>query len=142
MAGLNTFVTGLGGADAARLEEALRDAGYAFREVPHARFGAQGEDVSVVYYASGKLVVQGKGTGDFKLHRLSAITGPPAARLKELKADPQVQREINAAQALKKVLAAIEGKPAEVRKSQLEAFARSKTAEGTRAGDEAKEMLQ
>lgn len=36
-----------------------------FREVPHARFAAEKERVNVVLYASGKLVVQGKGTRDF-----------------------------------------------------------------------------
>ena len=36
-----------------------------FRQVPYARFAAEKEKVNVVFYESGKLVVQGKGTGDF-----------------------------------------------------------------------------
>ena len=36
-----------------------------FREAPYARFAAEKEKVNVVFYESGKLVVQGKGTGDF-----------------------------------------------------------------------------
>jgi ribonuclease HIII len=36
-----------------------------FRDVPYARFAAEKEKVNVVFYESGKLVVQGKGTGDF-----------------------------------------------------------------------------
>lgn len=83
MAGLNSFVTELGEDAGVRLMSMLRDAGYEFRSVDHARFGAQGEGVSVVWYRSGKLVVQGKGASDFRLHRLSEITGPAAPRLKE-----------------------------------------------------------
>jgi ribonuclease HIII len=36
-----------------------------FREVPYARFAAEKEKTNVVFYESGKLVVQGKGTQDF-----------------------------------------------------------------------------
>jgi ribonuclease HIII len=43
----------------------LRAHGFAFREVPYARFAAQKDQVNVVFYQSGKLVVQGKGTPDF-----------------------------------------------------------------------------
>lgn len=39
--------------------------GYAFREVPYARFAGDRDKVSVVFYTSGKLVVQGKGTREF-----------------------------------------------------------------------------
>jgi ribonuclease HIII len=35
------------------------------REVPYARFAAEGEKLSLVFYESGKLVVQGKGTQEF-----------------------------------------------------------------------------
>lgn len=51
--------------EASRLEEILLGRGYAPREVPHARFASEGPGVNVVMYASGKLVVQGKGTQDF-----------------------------------------------------------------------------
>ena len=49
--------------------EALRahcDAGgWKFREVPYARFAAEKDKVNVVFYESGKLVVQGNGTQEF-----------------------------------------------------------------------------
>ena len=51
--------------EASALEAYLRDHNYVFREVPHARFAAEKERVNVVHYASGKLVVQGKGTQEF-----------------------------------------------------------------------------
>jgi len=47
------------------LETYLREHGYEFREVPYARFAAGKEKVNIVFYESGKLVVQGKGTQDF-----------------------------------------------------------------------------
>jgi ribonuclease HIII len=39
--------------------------GYKFREVPYARFAGERDKVNVVFYESGKLVVQGKGTQEF-----------------------------------------------------------------------------
>ncbi len=50
---------------AGALQNYLRDHGYAFREVPYARFAAEKEKTNLVFYQSGKLVVQGKGTQDF-----------------------------------------------------------------------------
>jgi ribonuclease HIII len=50
---------------AAALEEYLRSHDFKFREVPYARFAAGREKTNVVFYQSGKLVVQGKGTQDF-----------------------------------------------------------------------------
>jgi ribonuclease HIII len=47
------------------LKEWLEAHGYRFREVPHARFGAEKDKTNVVFYESGKLVVQGKGTQEF-----------------------------------------------------------------------------
>src|SRR5438309_558016 len=38
---------------------------YQFREVPYARFAAEKEKTNMVFYESGKLVVQGKGTQEF-----------------------------------------------------------------------------
>lgn len=43
----------------------LQAHGYEFREVPYARFAAEREKTNVVYYESGKLVIQGKGTREF-----------------------------------------------------------------------------
>ena len=66
-----------------KLGQILEDAGYEFREVAYAMYGAKGEGVNVVFYNSGKLVIQGKGAADFKLHRLQEVTGPPEPLLKE-----------------------------------------------------------
>src|SRR6188474_1586946 len=38
---------------------------YTPRQVPYARFAAEKEKLNVVFYESGKLVVQGKGTQEF-----------------------------------------------------------------------------
>jgi len=51
--------------EAARLQALLRDRGYEFRQVPYARFGASRDKLTVVFYESGKLVVQGKNTREF-----------------------------------------------------------------------------
>ncbi len=50
---------------ASALEAALRSRNWKFRDVPYARFAAESEKVNVVFYESGKLVVQGKGTREF-----------------------------------------------------------------------------
>ena len=52
-------------AQAAALETMLRGRGYEFGSVPYARFAASSLAVNVVFYESGKLVVQGKGTAEF-----------------------------------------------------------------------------
>lgn len=52
-------------AEAARLEALLKDRGYEPREVPYARFAGAKEKLTVVFYESGKLVVQGKNTREF-----------------------------------------------------------------------------
>jgi ribonuclease HIII len=83
MAGSPTTVLELTEAQGRALEASLRDAGYRFRTVPHARFAATGEDVNVVYYASGKLVIQGKGHSEFRTQRLLDIVGLQKARLRE-----------------------------------------------------------
>jgi ribonuclease HIII len=50
---------------AGALQNYLREHGFSFREVPYARFAAEKEKTNLVFYQSGKLVVQGKGTQDF-----------------------------------------------------------------------------
>src|SRR5215510_2278256 len=52
-------------AQAAALKELLQARNYKFREVPYARFAAEKDKTNVVFYESGKLVVQGKGTQEF-----------------------------------------------------------------------------
>jgi ribonuclease HIII len=43
----------------------LQAQSYKFREVPYARFAADKDKINVVFYESGKLVLQGKGTQEF-----------------------------------------------------------------------------
>jgi ribonuclease HIII len=62
---LSSYTCQLGDAPAKGLVAWLRNNGFEFGQVPHARFQAFKEKVRVVLYESGKLVVQGKGTQDF-----------------------------------------------------------------------------
>jgi len=62
---LTSYTCALAEPEARALEKYLRERGYEFRDVPHARFAAEKENVNVVLYQSGKLVVQGKGTQEF-----------------------------------------------------------------------------
>jgi len=62
---LNSHTCTLSPAQADTLEAWLREHGYEFRDVPYARFGAAKEKTTVVFYQSGKLVIQGKGTREF-----------------------------------------------------------------------------
>src|ERR1043165_7756256 len=43
----------------------LRDHDFVFRDVPYAEFAAAKPQVNVVFYTSGKLVIQGKGRQEF-----------------------------------------------------------------------------
>jgi ribonuclease HIII len=52
-------------AQAKALEDYLRGHDFEFREVPYARFAAAKKDINAVFYESGKLVLQGKGTQEF-----------------------------------------------------------------------------
>jgi ribonuclease HIII len=62
---LTSHTTKLTDAQAAALQDWVRAHGYKFREVPYARFAAEKEHTNLVFYESGKLVIQGKGTQDF-----------------------------------------------------------------------------
>lgn len=62
---LSTYTCKLDSAQAATLRVYLRDHDFVFREVPHAEYAAAGPNVNAVFYTSGKLVVQGKGTSEF-----------------------------------------------------------------------------
>jgi ribonuclease HIII len=62
---LTSYTSKLTDAQAASLRSWLQTHQYRFREVPYAKFAAEKEKTNVVYYASGKLVVQGKGTQEF-----------------------------------------------------------------------------
>jgi ribonuclease HIII len=52
-------------AQAAVLHAHLKENSFEFREVPYARFAGQKEKLNVVFYESGKVVVQGRGTQEF-----------------------------------------------------------------------------
>jgi ribonuclease HIII len=62
---LHSHTTKLTGEQAALLRAQLDGHGYQFRDVPYARFAAANDRVNLVFYESGKLVVQGKGTKEF-----------------------------------------------------------------------------
>ena len=55
----------LNDAQAKALHEYMQAHGFRFREVPYARFAGEQEKVNLVFYESGKLVVQGKATQEF-----------------------------------------------------------------------------
>jgi ribonuclease HIII len=50
---------------ASALDAALRARNWKLREVPYARFAFESDKTNIVFYESGKLVVQGKGTREF-----------------------------------------------------------------------------
>ncbi len=62
---LTSYTCKLTDAQATALQEQLRTRDYKFREVPYARFAAETDKINVVFYESGKLVLQGKGTQEF-----------------------------------------------------------------------------
>ena len=62
---LTSYTCKLTDEQAAGLETALSSRGFKFRAVPYARFAGEKEKINVVFYESGKLVLQGKGTQEF-----------------------------------------------------------------------------
>ena len=62
---LTSYTVKLNDQQATALRDALEFRHYKFREVPYARFAAENNATNVVFYESGKLVVQGKGTQEF-----------------------------------------------------------------------------
>jgi ribonuclease HIII len=62
---LTSYTSKLSDSQAEALRAWLVAHSYRFREVPYARFAAEREKTNVVFYESGKLVVQGKGTQEF-----------------------------------------------------------------------------
>jgi ribonuclease HIII len=62
---LTSYTVKLNDQQAIALKDALEFRHYKFREVPYARFAAENNATNVVFYESGKLVVQGKGTQEF-----------------------------------------------------------------------------
>lgn len=69
-------------ARAPQLRAALEAAGFAFRAVPHAVFGARGEGITLTLYRTGRLVVQGKDV-DLRLSDLmpaESVASAPESR--------------------------------------------------------------
>jgi ribonuclease HIII len=62
---LTSHTTKLTAKQAEALRAWLQAHGYKFRDVPYARFAAEKDKTNLVFYESGKLVVQGKGTQEF-----------------------------------------------------------------------------
>src|SRR5688572_14871690 len=62
---LTSYTCKLTDEQAATLKSCLETRNYSFREVPYARFAGEKEKTNVVFYDSGKLVVQGKGAQEF-----------------------------------------------------------------------------
>ena len=62
---LTSYTCKLTDAQAGALRDYLGAHGYEAREVPYARFAGSKKDLNVVFYESGKLVLQGKGTHEF-----------------------------------------------------------------------------
>jgi ribonuclease HIII len=62
---LTSYTCDLSDAQGKTLLAWLRSHDYEFREVPYASFAAGKEKVNLVFYQSGKLVIQGKGTQEF-----------------------------------------------------------------------------
>ena len=65
MKNLTSYTCNLADGQAKALLAWLRTHDYEFRDVPYARFAAAKEKINLVFYESGKLVVQGKGTQEF-----------------------------------------------------------------------------
>ena len=62
---LTSYTLKLTPEQAGALKSLLQNRHYQFREVPHAQFAAEKDKTNVVFYHSGKLVIQGKGTQEF-----------------------------------------------------------------------------
>jgi len=62
---LTSYTCKLTEEQAATLTSSLEPRNYTPRQVPYARFAGEKEKTNVVFYESGKLVVQGKGTQEF-----------------------------------------------------------------------------
>lgn len=62
---LTSYTAKLTNEQAGALRAWLQGHNYKFRDVPYARFAAEKDKTNVVFYESGKLVIQGKGTQEF-----------------------------------------------------------------------------
>jgi ribonuclease HIII len=62
---LTSYTGKLTETQATALKNHLRENNFEFRDVPYAKFAGAKDKLNVVFYESGKLVVQGKGTQEF-----------------------------------------------------------------------------
>ena len=62
---ITTYTRNLSSEQGRLLSRILKQKGYSFHWLAHAKFAASREKVNVTLYRSGKLLVQGKGTQDF-----------------------------------------------------------------------------
>jgi ribonuclease HIII len=62
---LTSYTTKLSSEQADALKMRMEAHGYRFNAVPYARFAGEKDKTNVVFYESGKLVIQGKGTQEF-----------------------------------------------------------------------------
>ena len=62
---LTSYTCKLDEDQATALKKYFDEHAYRFRQVPYARFAAEKDKLNAVFYESGKLVLQGKGTQDF-----------------------------------------------------------------------------
>lgn len=88
----STYVGSLTREQGERLYRYLGRGAFQFRPVAHAHWAAQGEDVSVVFYRSGKLVVQGKGLEVF-VERQRGLLGAASAPVAPGARPPLPERE-------------------------------------------------
>jgi ribonuclease HIII len=61
----SSFVTQIGSDQGKKLKSHLEDEGFEMKPLAHAHFSAQKKGISITYYLSGKLVVQGKEMDEF-----------------------------------------------------------------------------
>ena len=72
----NSYTLKLTGEQMEKLGDALKGRGWSTRTVQYARYAFDGENVKIVIYESGKLVVQGRNTEDFVANILEPeVTG-------------------------------------------------------------------
>jgi len=62
---VTSYTCKLSDAQAAALKNWLQAHNYQFRQVPYAAFAAEKDKTNIVFYESGKLVIQGRGTQEF-----------------------------------------------------------------------------
>lgn len=102
---------------------------------------ARQRELAERYTAEGNYLGAYETLAWFAKHFKGSEEGDAAKeKLKAFKKDKQLKRELKAAVALQKLLAKLQGQPADVRAKVLEKFAASKKIEGTAAASRATSM--